>query len=77
MHRSFFNHLDVFTKNHFNQHYISKGKVGHVKGIPSSRVKDRLNIVRESLVECPLVSNLFHETSILTYYKNACTGVFD
>jgi len=37
------------------EHYISKGKVGHVvEGIPLSRVKDRLNLVRGSLVECPL-----------------------
>lgn len=39
------------------QYYIPKGKVGHVvKGVPLSRVKDRLNLVRGSLVECPLVS---------------------
>jgi phospholipase D1/2 len=35
--------------------FIPKGKVGHVvKGIPLSRVKDRLSLVRGSLVECPL-----------------------
>lgn len=40
------------------QYYIPKGKVGHVvKGIPLSRVKDRLSLVRGSLVECPLVSS--------------------
>jgi len=35
--------------------YFPKGKVGHVaKGVPLSRVKDRLSLVRGSLVECPL-----------------------
>jgi len=35
--------------------YKPKGKVGHVvKGIPLSRVKDRLSLVRGSLVESPL-----------------------
>jgi len=35
--------------------YKSKGKVGHVvKGVPLSRVKDRLNLVQGALVECPL-----------------------
>jgi len=37
------------------ERYVSKGKVGHVvEGIPLSRVKDRLNLVQGSLVECPL-----------------------
>jgi len=35
--------------------YVPKGKVGHVvEGVPLNRVKDRLNLVRGSLVECPL-----------------------
>ncbi|KAF8811342.1 phospholipase D [Phlegmacium glaucopus] len=35
--------------------YRPKGKVGHVvEGMPLSRVKDRLNLVRGALVECPL-----------------------
>jgi len=35
--------------------YKPKGKVGHVvKGIPLNRVKDRLSLVRGSLVESPL-----------------------
>jgi len=38
--------------------YRSKGKVGHVvEGVPLSRVKDRLSLVRGALVECPLVSS--------------------
>ena len=59
MHSSFFHHLPTFIlKIIFFQRYVSKGKVGHVvKGIPLSRVKDRLNLVRGSLVESPLVSN--------------------
>jgi phospholipase D1/2 len=44
------------------QYYIPKGKVGHVvQGMPLSRVKDRLNLVRGSLVECPLVSNIWRQ----------------
>jgi len=35
--------------------YVPKGKYGHVvKGIPLSRVKDRLSLVQGCLVECPL-----------------------
>jgi len=37
------------------ERFRPKGKVGHVaEGIPLSRVKDRLNLVRGALVECPL-----------------------
>jgi phospholipase D1/2 len=50
--RFFYNTLIIIY-----QLYIPKGKVGHVvKEVPLSRVKDRLNLVRGSLVECPLVS---------------------
>ena len=77
MDNSFFHHLDVFLLTIIYQYYIPHGKVGHVvKGIPLSRVKDRLNLVRGSLVECPLVSNLFQETTIFDL-KNRCTGVFN
>ena len=54
---SFF-HLEDFANDHYYQYYVPKGKVGHVvKGIPLSRVKDRLDLVRGSLVEYPLVSS--------------------
>ena len=56
-------HLDVFTKIIY-QLYVPKGKYGHVvKGIPLSRVKDRLSLIQGSVVECPLVSDLFYETT--------------
>lgn len=41
---------------YFRKNYVPKVKTGHViSDIPLSRIKDRLSLVKGSLVECPLV----------------------